>query len=81
MAGRDGLERWRERLTRLGIAHSGIKDHLITFVIPTTSSWSCSLHRVAKLLEATCVPRGTMQPTAQRLIVSTAIGGFGLRLG
>jgi glyoxylase I family protein len=34
VAGRNGLERWRERLTRLGIAHSGIKDHLITFRDP-----------------------------------------------
>jgi hypothetical protein len=31
VAGRDELEQWQERLTSLGIAHSGIKDHLITF--------------------------------------------------
>jgi glyoxylase I family protein len=34
VASRDELERWQERLTALGIAHSGIKDHLITFRDP-----------------------------------------------
>jgi glyoxylase I family protein len=34
VAGRDELEQWQERLTSLGIAHSGIKDHLITFRDP-----------------------------------------------
>jgi glyoxylase I family protein len=34
VAGRDELERWEQRLTALGITHSGIKDHLITFRDP-----------------------------------------------
>jgi glyoxylase I family protein len=34
VADRDELERWERRLTELGIAHSGIKDHLITFRDP-----------------------------------------------
>jgi len=34
VADRDELERWEQRLTELGIAHSGIKDHLVTFRDP-----------------------------------------------
>jgi catechol-2,3-dioxygenase len=34
VADRDELERWEQRLTALGIAHSGIKDHLVTFRDP-----------------------------------------------